>query len=136
MRLTLQRINNKTIGCLYRDEINQNNFLCFTLERPPLNNARDNPKTKENESSRIPAGIYKVKWVKTPKFPDGVFQIQNVENRTGIAIHSANRIDQLKGCIAPGLGTDQNQVFRSKEALQILIGILPEEWELEIVDPY
>lgn len=133
MKLFLRRINNNTLGLLHEENYR---FCCWVLERPALNNAKDDPRTPENESSRIPAGKYKVKWVKTPRFPKGVFQIQNVPGRDGIAIHTANKISQLKGCLAPGLGTNrqQSKVSGSTDALEMLIKNLPKEWDLEIVD--
>lgn len=67
----------------------------YTLERPWLNN--------EPFVSCIPEGFYRVgidqegKWTGYP-------ELQNVPGRTEIIVHPANRVDQIEGCIAPGLG--------------------------------
>lgn len=74
--------------------------ICETLERPNLGNARDNPNTKENESSCIPEGTYLCKRYSSPKYPD-TWEIIGVPGRSKILFHAANTVDQLKGCIAP-----------------------------------
>lgn len=70
-------------------------FLCHTLELAWLNN--------QQNISCIPTGTYQVKWMITSHFPHGVYQIQNVPNRTGIDIHIGNYYSQLLGCIALGM---------------------------------
>lgn len=69
-------------------------FKCKTLELPWLDN--------RPSMSCIPAGTYTIKkifWLSKGKY---VYEIKNVKNRTGIYIHSANYISQLRGCIALG----------------------------------
>ncbi len=73
--------------------------VCKTLERPNLNNQRDNPNTKQNESSCIPEGIYKCKKYSSAKYPD-TWEITGVANRSAILFHSANYVSQLLGCVA------------------------------------
>ncbi len=67
-----------------------------TIERPDLDNA--------NLISCIPEGIYRVKPFSSADHI-GVWQICDVPHREGILIHSANCVDQLQGCIAPGLAS-------------------------------
>jgi len=74
--------------------------ICETLERPNLNNQRDNLSTKQNESSCIPEGDYLVEWTYSNALKKEAFILRNVPKRDGIRIHSANTADQLKGCIA------------------------------------
>ena len=119
-RYTIYReyFNEATKGHLYDSTCIK---LCETLERPNLNNAKDNPKTINNESSCIPEGIYLVNWTRSNFFSnkkkskiekanliwneekDSVwtFELMKVKDREGIRIHTANNINQLLGCIAP-----------------------------------
>jgi hypothetical protein len=62
------------------------------MERPWLHN-------KKNISC-IPAGTYIIKPVQSPKFGD-TYQVCDVDGRTHILIHKANRPSELQGCIAP-----------------------------------
>lgn len=68
-------------------------FDCFTIELDWKNNQRN--------ISCIPKGRYIVTKHNSPKFKRTLL-INNVPNRSGILIHSANRaITELQGCIAP-----------------------------------
>lgn len=76
----------------------QTSFSCKTLELPWLDN--------QPNVSCIPVGTYTVKWMHTLRFPFGVYQVQNVPNRSGIDIHVGNyaygpKID-TDGCILLG----------------------------------
>ena len=93
----LPSANTQTTGYLNARKPNGVNFSCYTLELPWLNN--------QPNISCIPTGIYNVKWVHTFKFPFGVYQLQNVINRSGIDIHSGNfSKSDIKGCILFGSG--------------------------------
>lgn len=69
---------------------------------------------RENRSqiSCIPAGLYEVRWVRSPKF-GWVYQIMDVPGRTHIKMHSANYggdvakgfRTHLLGCVALGTYT-------------------------------
>lgn len=72
-------------------------FTCDTLELPWANNLKN--------ISAIPTGIYQVKYTFSPKFLKSTYEIQEVPNRSGIRIHSANYFSDLLGCIALGSGT-------------------------------
>lgn len=92
--LTLRRFQQTefyTIGNLASED---GKFDLFILERPWLNNNR--------ETSCIPEGEYKTTYHNGRKFKD-VWRLENVENRTGILIHPANFVRQLRGCLAPCL---------------------------------
>ncbi len=82
-------------------------FSCVTLERPWLQNAP--------EISCIPVGTYPVNWVMSPRHGKMVYQLQNVDARSGIEIDIANAVEQILGCIALGKETAQ---FK-KDALEI-----------------
>lgn len=79
----------QTLGILKSQD-----FQCFSLERPWKNN--------KPFISCIPKGTYTCKWTFSPKFLRYTYEIQNVQNRSGIRIHSANFYSQLLGCIALG----------------------------------
>ncbi len=81
----------ETIGVL-----TYKNFNCKTLELPYKNNQRN--------ISCIPTGTYQVKYTFSWKFMKYTYEIQNVPNRAGIRIHSANFVNELLGCIALGNG--------------------------------
>jgi len=103
--------------------------FCVTLELPWKYN-------QENESC-IPAGTYKVRRI--PVEDTVVFKLQDVPGRTGIDIHIANRLSDLKGCIGVGeqfdyLGDDR-AILASGHAFNELITITGgmEFFDLEIV---
>jgi hypothetical protein len=88
-------------------------LFCMTLERPWLNNQKDNPNTKVNDSSRIPAGTYPLKVIEeniSKKFPYKHLEVLNVPNRSAILIHRGNTVNDTLGCILVGAdfveGTD------------------------------
>lgn len=76
-------------------------FFCHSIELPDRNN--------EKNYSRIPAGKYRCKWHRSPRF-GWAYKIENVPNRTHILIHPANwagdsrkgYLCNLNGCIALG----------------------------------
>ena len=69
------------------------NFQCFTLEKPWLDN-------QENISC-IPVGEY-CYYSSTSTRNGKVLQLENVEDRTSIQIHAGNYINQTQGCILVG----------------------------------
>lgn len=102
----------------------------FTIERPWKDNKSD--------VSCIPIGTYDVTFLSTPKFPSGVYQLQNVPGRVGIDIHAANKASELEGCIAVGsavycLDGEAYMVANSGSALRQLLVILAKNlWQLNI----
>lgn len=77
-----------TIGLLSINGIN-----CFTLELPNKNN--------KTNISCIPEGTYKYH-ARLSNRNGMVLQLENVENRSYIQIHSGNYTSQIKGCILVG----------------------------------
>lgn len=127
----------------------------YTLELPWKNN--------QSNISCIPEGIYPVEKTYSPAFtkikrqkakkknPDiaeeelnqikvFLWEILDVPKRSGIRIHTANFVRQLKGCIAPGLelfdidGDGTIDISKSQKALDLLYTLLPDKFTLEIIE--
>lgn len=126
----------QTLGTLTVD-----GFACKTLELADKNNA--------SKISCIPRGKYIVKWTKSPLFSlhagHDVFtyEIQNVPNRGGIRIHSANFFHQLLGCVAVGdslkdINMDgELDIIHSGNTLNKFHEVMNKEtFELEIIKNY
>lgn len=117
----------ETLGSLY----DNGEMLCKTMELPWRDNQRS--------ISCIPEGIYKV--IKQPlkeTRPYPYFRLLDVPGRSGILIHKISYVSGLKGCIGVGKEfADLNKdgvpdIIRSGEALQELIDLLPDSFDLEI----
>ncbi len=126
----------QTLGTMSTD-----GFTCKTLELADKNNA--------SKISCIPTGKYIVKWTKSPLFSlhagHNVFtyEIQNVANRGGIRIHSANFYHQLLGCVAVGdslkdINMDSElDIIHSGDTLKKFHEFMnKEDFELEIIKNY
>lgn len=113
-------------------------FECKTLELADKNNM--------SKISCIPYGKYIVKYTKSTLFSQHAghdvftYEIQNVSNRGGIRIHSANYFFQLLGCVAVGddlkdVNMDSElDIIHSGLTLQKLESIMNrEDFELEII---
>lgn len=128
--ITRTYLPNQTLGKLAVISNGMQEFGCKTLERPWLDNAK-------NESC-IPAGKYTVVKRSSEKYPQH-FHILNVPARGFILIHNGNYTSQSKGCILVGSDhADINKdgmtdVINSKETLKTLYGMLPDKFELEIL---
>lgn len=129
-RLILYRVYlpTETLGSLYRGD----QFLCKTMELPWGNNQRS--------ISCIPEGVYRViKQLPKESRPYPYFRLPDVPGRSGILIHKISYVSGLKGCIGVGKEfKDINKdgipdIIRSGEALQELIDLLPDEFDLEIL---
>lgn len=122
----LQRIcenDNGTFGVMTFKDIP----LCVTVE----DKWRDN----QNNISCIPTGVYECVKHNGKRYRD-VWVLKDVPNRTAILIHHGNVEDDTEGCILVGsmfgnLG-GKHAVLRSKEALEKLRSILPDEFILEV----
>lgn len=103
-------------------------ILCYTIERPWLNNA--------NEVSCIPAGRYRCTRFTSPTKGD-VWLVNDVIGRSMIEIHAANFARQLLGCIAVGdqIGKIGNEVavLNSQKTFAMLHSKLPDEFYLNII---
>lgn len=71
-----------------------NELKLKTLELPWLDN-------KQNISC-IPTGTYICKFTRSLKFPNGTYELMDVNNRSGIRIHIGNYYKQIQGCILIG----------------------------------
>ena len=117
-----------TTGKLYLLKSGEHQEICYTIERPWLQN-------KVNVSC-IPAGTYTIKPVKSPKFGN-TYQVADVIGRTHILIHKANKPSELHGCIAPvsefGVMGNEWAGFGSSDAYYPLMKLFAgEEHTLEI----
>lgn len=135
MKLITFSDNTGTWGKLYDGD----KFICYTLERPWLNNKRN--------ISCIPAGRYAVKPIVSPRFGETYYlhslddkgvRLYGPATRTHILIHKGNTIDDTAGCIVVGtkFGVLSNQRFimNSKIAFDSLMDELNDnEFELEII---
>jgi hypothetical protein len=98
--------------------------FCDSLELPWKDN--------KNSISCIPEGIYKYKPHRWSRNNMKVIKLINVPNRDGILVHVANKVTELKGCIA--LGTvSSNGLVNSTSAVTKFIKAIPEEGTIEIV---
>lgn len=102
---------------------------CFTLELPWENNIKS--------ISCIPSGTYRVTKYDSPT-KDNVLLLHDVRGRTYIEIHAGNYTRQIQGCILVGNGIkylDNDRipdVTNSKDTLERLLDLLPNETEIEI----
>ena len=122
MRLVLERyayMKDRTMGVLYVGK-----EILYTVERPWL----PSPDSLGGVGfqSCVPDGLYALVPFNSPKHPDcfalscpelDVHVDQHPTGRYAILIHSANHVDQVVGCIAPGLSTDDESVWHSRAAM-------------------
>lgn len=90
------KMGHPTTGRLFLVRGETRTELCRTLELPWENNA--------SGISCIPAGSYRMAYVHSPRYGRKMWRVLDVPKRSGILIHAANFVRQLRGCIAPGLG--------------------------------
>jgi hypothetical protein len=103
--------------------------IAKTLENPWLNN--------QPFISCIPLGEYIVKTYSSNKYPN-VWELQDVEGRSYILIHSGNIEEHTQGCILVGrkwgfLG-ENIAVLDSRNTLEKLRSILDDEFLLNITE--
>ncbi len=126
MNLTLKTFKSDdygTFGQLFLED----EQLCYTVELPWKDN--------HHETSCIPAGIYECIPHSSDKFPN-TWEITGVPDRSAILIHSANTIQDLRGCVGVGnrLGfvNDLPAVLNSKKTLDMLRSTLDDYFTLTI----
>jgi hypothetical protein len=120
LALERQRFTDKsTIGAIYHD----NEFICYTLERPWQGN--------EPFESCIPIGVYKLEPHSSNRHPntfalvgDTVSHYKSEKQRYTILFHPANKPDELNGCIACGKVAEQDLVLNSREMHLILMQLI------------
>lgn len=149
MKITLERFGytpHGTFGRLYIPEVKQEIFTCEEVW---------NPKAKREEglanSSCIPEGAYKLSPTDRPKHKNtyvlinealNVYEFHNTKTDwSSILIHVGNTIDDVDGCIAPGLkfgiypDRQKTAVLESRKAYEIIRNVLgdTEDHEIEII---
>jgi len=97
--------------------------LCCTLELSWRDNKRN--------ISCIPTGHYTLSPYKSSKFGK-CFVIHPVYGRSGILIHTANSINDLKGCVGVAQRFDYPKILDSRKAMKVLRGKIKKECSLEI----
>ena len=147
-KLTLLRYGDTPFGVLGELSAEWLPETLYTVERRWLDN--------EPNVSCVPAGVYQCERYDSPTHGDtfilwnhdlDVGKFPGEANRFAILLHVANHIDNLQGCIGPGMsagafrvtaGTGVRQVGwgvgNSGDAMSLLLDKAPEEgFELEIV---
>ncbi len=107
MRLTVARATGtelSTPGLLDIDGV----FRCYTLE-PRIDRSRGKP-------FAIPAGIYEVRLLPSPKFECVTPHLLNVPGFSGIEIHWGNYPSDTEGCTLVGETRQQDFVGNSRQA--------------------
>jgi len=112
MKLERQEFTDKQIiGSIYVD----GDFICYSLERPWLDNAAN--------ISCIPEGIYDLQYHKYKGRLDTyaligktVSHYPSEKARNLILIHPANRVEELQGCIATGTDKKDGDMVMSIKA--------------------
>lgn len=122
LRIERSYYDDFTSGILTSDNKILKNLI-YTLELPYINN--------QNNISCIPTGQYIIKKHSSPKFKS-CFLITNVKDRTDILIHAGNTTKDTHGCILVGLKKQDNTIFDSRKALNLMLKCLPNESELII----
>jgi hypothetical protein len=124
MHITRLYLDDCTIGVLEVDGLR-----CFTLELEDFDN--------EVGISCIPEGAYRVNKHYSEKL-GACFNIQDVDGRTYIRIHSGNYTRQIQGCVLVGsslMDIDKDGIIdvgNSKATLNKLLELLPDEFDLRI----
>lgn len=114
-------LSDRTLGIL----LYKNNFASHTLELPWQDN-------KKNISC-IPEGRYLTKRAVSGKYGE-CFRVFDVLGRLGILFHVGNAPSDSRGCILVGraVAPESNNMLYSKQALQSILEIFPEEFYLTI----
>ena len=126
MKLKLKRVaqtERGTFGVLLNDK---NIPLCVTLEDPWKDNLKN--------ISSIPEGTYKVSPHNGTKFKN-VWILHDVPHRSAILIHAGNSTNDTSGCVLVGRSFNGHMITQSKDALDFLRAILPQNFTLEIENP-
>lgn len=115
-----------TFGILLRDGFP----LCVTCEDPWKNN--------QQGESCIPLGLYRCVKHNGPQYQN-VWRLEDVPGRDAILIHNGNTIVDTRGCILVGKSfadfSGKPGVTSSKDTLDYLRNILPDEFDLVITQP-
>ena len=110
MKAVLTRIHDDGVRCL--GVLFVGSLRLYTVERP----WKDNVQFR----SCIPVGTYKIKLITRPS-GKLAFEIRDVMGRTHILIHPGNDVQDVVGCIAPGLTPFSDGVHNSRKAMDELL---------------
>jgi len=127
-RLQIYNVDTYKVTLIYTPNLENR---IYTLELPDKGN--------QQNVSRIPQGIYQCKKRWSWKHKKHI-QILDVPNRTWILIHTGNFYTDIRGCILIGdklsdINNDGYQdVLNSKNTLKKILNLLPDRFELEIID--
>ncbi len=124
MKLTLHRQPSTPAGTFGILAVG-NDPLCHTLERPWDDN--------KPRLSCVPAGLYDCVRHNGSHFQN-VWELCGVPGREAILIHPGNSIRDTEGCILVGQECYQNNLLRSRAAIDDLRAKLPDSFTLEIID--
>ena len=125
----------QTLGILSVTDDSGVIFTCRTLELPYKDNAQS--------ISSFTEGKYICKYTLSPSFGFKTYEITSVPNRSGVRIHSANYVSQLRGCIALGdahkdINADGlSDAVHSGDTVKAFEKLMNyEDFELEIIKAY
>ncbi len=123
----------QTLGALIVTDKTGVIFVARSLELPYKDNA--------NSISSFTPGKYICKYTMSPSFGFKTYEITSVPGRSGVRIHSANYVSQLRGCIALGdahkdINADGlSDVVHSGETVKAFETLMNfEDFELEIIN--
>lgn len=112
------------------EEVEQTTFghlKILGIHHPPMYTLEEAWKDNARGKSCVPGGQYMVNphnWNNDGHRLERVWCLQDVPGRDGICMHSANTIDEIEGCIAPGFSIgrlrDKPAVLSSKSAIEVL----------------
>lgn len=88
--------------------------------------------TIENRERKINKGKYPLYYGYSPKFDSNLWSLHTID-RSGIRIHSANRGNELSGCIAVGLYKYCDYIAESRKAIEVLNKVLNKKKVYEII---
>jgi hypothetical protein len=123
VKIFLHRILEDNYGIHGQIKSEDGTILCYTIERPWLDNA---PMV-----SCIPEGVYDCIPHDSPAHPD-TYEITNVPKRSAILLHTGNTESDSAGCVILGLVPTVQGVLQSAKALAFLHTILPKHFTIEI----
>lgn len=126
MNITLYRYREDQFGTHGQIENANGDVICYTIERPWLNN--------QSDVSCIPLGTYQCSPHVKSNNGQECWILNDVPDRTGILIHTGNTDQDSEGCIIIGLMTSTEGVYNSEAALEKLHTVLPANFTLMILN--
>lgn len=136
MKLIIRRYKDIYDGTLGKFELTGVNTVLmtgYTLESAGPDT------TARGKDRRIPAGLYRVAWHKSPKFNRVVPVLYNerVAKDRYIEIHAGNYPKHTEGCILVGKWANDEGVFESVKTLEALLSFIQgKDLEVEILNEF